>query len=483
MQYLTLFLAGFFLFILGTISFEGYNVINPTNVIERGVIARSGGTLTVTNNYTTLDGLTIDVPRNAYTRDIELIVKEYDLKSYDLPDTINPISPMIELDDQFTDYTSLPVSITVPIDIDSSTTFAMAFYFLEDGTLEAIPTTQLSNHSITIQSLYYRPFFISSINLIELESYATNGNSITTGFEPGEDDWPFANRGSALEPNGHCAGQSLTSMYYYITQTRNGEESLFTAANNDTPIFWFDDRDGYRYSSVIQNKISFTSPAFLSFTDNTMKSDYLSYHGFLYAMHITGNPQFMAIYAHTNGLVFSGHALLAYKAENGRIYVSDPNFPSVTDRSISYSSTSGYTTYNSGDNAQAIQQFQTIDYDTFSFVGISSFVDFDTLQEQFLRYQNGTIGQFLMPTLDVTYTITGEELVLLIEIDSTTIIYTIFINNIVYQTNLINQSVNALEVRIPVEDINGDIGIFAEEVQGSNTFYADYYTIVNPMVQ
>lgn len=479
-QYVILFLMGFFVFTLGTLSYEGYMVLNPTILTE--IVPREGGTLVVTNDYTSLTDLTVEIQPFTYTRDTTISVSEYDIDQYNLPNNVQPISPLIVLEDEFDIYTSLPVSVTVPISIDSSSEFAMGFYYLEDGTLEAIPIEELTDTSITIKSLSYQPFFISSITRSVLVEASTEGNSITTGFEPGEDDWPFANYGSALEINGHCAGQSLSSMYYYLTQTKNGQEPLYTYADMDTPEFWLDDRDGYRFASVIQHNISFTSQAFISFTDNSSDADYLSYYGFLYAMYVTGNPQFMAIYAHTNGIVYSGHALLAYKAEGGNIYVSDPNFPAAEDRFISYTASSGYGTYSSGDNATNISQQLTISYDTFAFVGLSSFVDFDILEEQYNRFENGTIGQFLMPTLSSTTSLDDQDnLVLDIAIDSTQIIYTIFIDHELYRSNITNQSTMNLEVVIPLSDITGDIGILAEEVIGTNTYYADYETIRYPL--
>ncbi|MBK7303284.1 MAG: hypothetical protein IPI90_08535 [Saprospiraceae bacterium] len=36
-----------------------------------------------------------------------------------------------------------------------------------------------------------------------------------SGFRPGIDDWEYPNQGSYIDLEGHCAGQSLTAMWYY----------------------------------------------------------------------------------------------------------------------------------------------------------------------------------------------------------------------------------------------------------------------------
>ena len=376
-------------------------------------IYENGGTFEISSGRNLINGFRISVPREAYTTSAELVISTEKPTDFILDYDLDPISPLIHLDmnDRYSNvpaYSEVPMTIKIPIDIDSSTEFAMVFYVNTfSGFIEAIPVYELTDSEITIKVQHLGSFIVSKRSYQELDA-STVDNS---GYTPGEDDWPFANYGSILAPNGHCAGQTLTSAYYYVNHKQWGEESLWTRFNNDTPDFWFDDSDAYRYASVIQDSIDFTSTSFLNSIDSSIESQKLTYYSFKYAIQITGNPQFLALYSINGTTVESGHAMLVYKVENDTLYVADPNLPGDTTRTFTFNQTTGFSTYLSGDNANDL----SIEYNTFLFSGLSALVDFRLLSQEFDRMIEGTIGEYRMPTFSLdfmqTYSVESADIV------------------------------------------------------------------------
>ena len=49
--------------------------------------------------------------------------------------------------------------------------------------------------------------------------------TVDSGFRPGVDDWQFTNYGSYVAPTGHCEGQSVSAIWYYVNQRLGGGAS------------------------------------------------------------------------------------------------------------------------------------------------------------------------------------------------------------------------------------------------------------------
>ena len=111
----------------------------------------------------------------------------------------------------------------------------------------------------------------------------------------------------------------------------------------------------------------------------------------------------MGIYAHDNdGNIISGHAILAYKLENNKIYVADPNYPGQTNRYVEYSNYS-FLPYSSGANAKAILNDGALQYDQILFIAQSALIDYDQMGVLYDEFLDGTIGNDVFPTLDLLY--------------------------------------------------------------------------------
>ena len=500
----------FLLIILAVIVAEILSLFNfgdTENIVLEGNILDSGGVLEVIDTEDDMYGLKLIVPSNAYDTDIEVKITIQDESELNLESIVNPITPLIIIDNgDIRAYDAMVLSI--PIDIDISNEFAMAFFYDEEtGNLEAIPSLSLTDDMIVIKTKHFSSIIVSKIELDYLYEQQVGSNSIDTGYLPGVNDWQFTNYGSALNPGGHCAGQSLTSAYYYMTRTKLGEANLWGLFDNDTPDFWFDDRDAYRYVSVVQKAMDFTSQEYLSYIDYSDDADYKAYNSFLYAMYITGDPQFMSVYSHNDlDEIVSGHALIIYKAQYNKLYVADPNFPGETDRFIDYNGIElGFNYYDSGDNAQSIIENGTIRYDKFSYIGLSALVDFDFIEGQYENMLDGSIGQYTMPYLALDYmevynsngsqivwtsvnevfTINSnynstipEDLENKIVISGTVgvsnVTYTIYKNNEVYKANISPAGDTFFTEEIDISNGENTYGVLVEMILHGYVYYTDY---------
>ena len=481
------------------------SLIVYNDIVLQAVVPRSGTVLEVDAN-SVLDGLELTIPENAFTREAEIVIRSQPLDRDAIGDIVSPITPLITIEHP-SGYSDQSLVMSIPIDIDTDTEFAMAFFYDEDsGDLEAIPMIGLTDRRLIIQSRYYTSLFVSKISLAELHAMTTDGNAIDTGYQPGVDDWSFPNYGSALAPGGHCAGMALTSAYYYVRHATEGEPSLNERFDNGTPDIWYDDAVGIRYASVIQSAIDFTSDAYRSMVDTLFMNDARTYYAFKYAMYVTGDPQLVGIYSYFGPTIISGHAILVYKVEEGRIYVADPNFPADDERYIPYGVDANmFGIYQSGDNAATIDAIGTIDYDTFFFIGLSALVDFDDLDEQYARVLDGTIGQFRMPSLELDYmsgfSYVDDDIVwssiddtfalpagynaslppafqnklrLRGTIDENTVVYTIFLNDQFYRTDILPSDGTYFVIELDIEPGDNVVAVLAEVVIGGNLRYADY---------
>lgn len=390
-----------------------FNGTDSVDLGERKTVAETsigtdGGSISVDDPE--LEGFEMSIPEGAYDEEVDFKISVAEIKSHEHGDAFQPITPLITIEND-RKKADKPLALSIPITIDSETEFAMAFYMdIETGKLEAIPSVDLKNDGIDILTTHFSSVVVSKITVEELErAYLSSGTSVDSGFVPGTDDWSFVNYGSVIAPYGHCAGQAITMGWYYTEQkVALGEESLFTRFDNNdleaTPDFWEDDSLGYRFASVIQATIDWEAESFHEFLDySSTYNDAKIKQSFAYAMLMTGEPQFMGIYEKDmDGNRTSGHAILAYKVTQHRIYVADPNYPGQDDRFVEIDG-NHFKDYSSGANAEDISTHGAIAYNDFVFIGTWALVDRDTIEDRYEEVEDQTIGTDLMPTLTLEY--------------------------------------------------------------------------------
>jgi len=312
--------------------------LGKKNVVLTDTVDHNGGQLQINDEDSTLIGLTIDIPQNAYEEKTKFTISTREINEHDFGGHFNPVTPLIIVDNK-EKFAKKPLVISIPV-YTREDEFAMAFYYTDEGQLEALPLVHQNSEKLIIATKHFSEIVVSSIKKEELENL-----ELSTGFQPGIDDWSFTNRGSQISPGGYCAGQTASMAYYYYEKRLHGAKPLHTAYDNNhqpvkTPDFDFDDSMGIRLASVMQEEAAWTSDYYTALFKYVHSKAYLSdkqiYQSFGYAMLVTGDPQLMCIFKRTEHAsgeaeLIDGHAILAYKLTKDKIYVCDPNYPGDTN--------------------------------------------------------------------------------------------------------------------------------------------------------
>lgn len=374
-------------------------------------ISPTGGTIIISNTGSVLNGMELIVPEKGYNENRTYIITSSPIISHKLGEYFNPVSPMITIKNGG-GYSEESITIKVPINKNNDE-FLMGFLYNEiTGELEPLPVIDLDENFITVETRHFALSNITSTSVLgkisDLKSQAnliissikesilTNQNILNTGFTPGVDDWEFINCGSYISPGGHCAGQSMTAMWYYYEKKLRGEPALFhrydmVNSSEKPQLLWQDNPQGYRFASTIQEDANWGK-----WKDNLKfqsRYPYLVWKTFIGAMLITGEPQSVIIRNSVDG---GGHAMIVYKINisEGKLFIADPNYPNnrASDgtssiRIINYIN-SNFLPYPSypkvGDPGE--------EYDQIAFYSKTSIFDWEKIGERYKELENKTIG-------------------------------------------------------------------------------------------
>jgi hypothetical protein len=342
-----------------------------------------------------LNGLALTVPAGSYSGSLKFDISYAKVESQSFGANFNAVTPLISVENGG-GYSNEIMEIKVPVAVPDDS-FAMGFIY--DGAtskLEGMPLVARDATSITVGTRHFSSFIVSMVKKAELEK------DIDSGFVPGYDDWEFTNYGSFIAPDGHCAGQSMTAMWYYVTQPDGPNVTLFGRYDNNglspkTPGLWQDDSLGYRFASAIQadqwNKSASKFWRKLSAMDAAATKSL-----FAYAMLITGEPQLVVIWSSQGG----GHAMIVYRMKGGLLYIADPNYPGNIDRRIQYES-GAFKPYNSGANAAEIAAGNGHAYESIEYWAKSAIVDYPHIASRWQEIKNGSVATDLFPQYTLRY--------------------------------------------------------------------------------
>lgn len=365
-------------------------------------VPTGGSVIKIEDANSGVNGLVLTVEPGAYDTEKTFDIKTTEIKGHKLGSGFTPITPLITIDNGH-EFANKPMKVTIPIQI-AANEFALGFYYdRTTGQLEAIPFDSIGTDQITLLTSHFSEIVVSKIAVSELEKLTTSGSAkADSGFEPGKDDWQFTNYGSALAPGGHCAGQSLTMSWYYSQKyQKESEPRLYGLFDNNgeakTSDFWEDDSDAYRFASVVQYSLDWDSQEFHDYMTFSATDQKMVFYAFAYAIQLTKQPQFMGIYTYNEqGGKAGGHAIVAYKVENGRIYVADPNYPGQADRYCELGQ-NGFQPYSSGANAADITENGAVLYTEMHFIGSSALIDYDAIEQSYEQMLAGTVGKEEFP--------------------------------------------------------------------------------------
>lgn len=381
----------------------------------------AGGTIKINKPGDKLNGMEIIIPPNAFTESKTFKISSAEIKSHQLGQYINPISPLIKISYDG-GYAEDLIEVKVPVKVPKGY-FAMAFFYDENtGKLEGLPVIQLDSTSVTVCTRHFSTSTMSSGNaqkslfkkndlscfsnmiISSIKETILSGQPvISTGYELNKDDWEFPNYGSYISPGGHCAGQSISSMWYYYEKKLHGAPFLY-GQFDDYDNIWADNPKGYRFASTIQEDISFTGLLYrylIKYEVNPLYHLY-GWDAFAYSMLVTGEPQFVGV-----SKPDTGHALVAYKISllDGLLYVADPNFPGQV-RTIKFQN-GHFLPYSSKQNAAQI------DNTAFPYIGYYSktcMIDWNKISSRWNEFENGTIGNDRFPAYQLVNVRKSTEL-------------------------------------------------------------------------
>jgi hypothetical protein len=384
---------------------NGKIVLGTEQAVAEVDVPATGGDIAVTDAASQIPGLTVSVPSGAYDAPTNFKISTTGIEKHTFGKAFTPITPLITIDNGH-GFANQPMTVTIPIKI-SKDEFAMAFYYdKSNGELEGIPIVSLSENQIVITTSHFSDMVVSKTPKSEFDSI-----KIDTGFKPGVDDWQFKNNGSYIARGGHCAGQSITSMWYYYEKYKKaGERRLYGRFDNNdngtgTIDFYLDDSWSYRYVSVVQKALAWDTTGSRLFEKLSGADDYLTYYAFAYSMLLTGNPQHTGLYTYDpQGNVASGHALVAYRIEKNTIYVADPNYPGDATRSIVYDTkTNKFIPYESGANAEEIKKGNSIAFTGIGYFAVSSMIDWSVVGNEYDKMVKGQSGNDVFPKFELYY--------------------------------------------------------------------------------
>jgi hypothetical protein len=393
----------------GSISIGTFIPINQISV------PTGGGVISVKSADSSINGLKITVPSVAYTIDKNFNISYANIIKHSFGANFNPISPLIKISNNG-GYSNDIMIIKVPCKVPSGS-FAMGFFYDEkSGKLEGLPIISFDSNSVTIATRHFASstlnnglYKIASNNNLESfsnlvissikESTLKATPIISSGYKPKVDDWEFVNYGSYLAPGGHCAGQTMTSMWYYYEQKKSQGNLYhkYDKVNLSNDKLWQDNPKGFRFASVVQNDIDFDSWNFNNqrdYIDTNTSFDELKFKALAYAMVLTGEPQFVAIWNLNvvNGKSsLGGHALTAYSVDynSGKISIADPNFPGIPQEITFDWNTKKYNPYMGKANATDAPH----PYKFISYYAKTALINWDVIGNRWQEFQNGTIGK------------------------------------------------------------------------------------------
>lgn len=393
--------------------------ITTASFIEaaRQTVLTTGGVLSINKPGDPLHGFELTVPSNGFPTSQDLVVSYGPILSHTLGANFSPLSPLIRIS-YGGGYSEGFLNVKIPVKLPAGH-FAMGFFYDEaTGRLEPVPLKSLDSGSVVLSTRHLSPrglvpaksflgksenvtgnLVISSVQASYLEGQPV----LSSGFTPGVDDWEFPNYGSYIAQGGHCAGQSMTAMwYFYEKKLLGGQPPLnarFDTFNAPTrpESLWSDNPRGYRFASTIQVDQDFTN--WIRNLEVQSWAPSLTYHSFLYAMLLTGEPQYVLI---RNGVTGAGHAMIVHSVNpsTGTLQIADPNYPgnrySVTGtptvRSIQFRN-GAFVPYSSA----LVVGGNGINFDQIGFAAKTAHINWGKLTQRWAEFEVGTIGNDRFP--------------------------------------------------------------------------------------
>jgi|GEM_PF-6057973 len=368
-------------------------------------IGASGGKASINDSASPLNGFEINVPAGAFSGTTNVKVRYANIISHTLGTDIKPISPLISVDTEGKPASG-GLSIFVPIASPTSGFPIVMFYDASTGELEVLPITSVSANGVTVftedpsgvnfAASHVRQSVKGSIRTswlpVSTGIFAADfalglvPNDLDTEFRPGVHTWKNVNYGSIVAPGGHCAGQTISSMWCFNRKIKPNVYGKWD--RNQTNTISRDDADAIRLASMVQIKdIDWAGREKAVYGWAEAVSDETTFKLFQAAIYLTKKPQYIAARKAGGG----GHALVVYRIEGNRMYLADPNYPTETRyiELVNGSFTSLSTRLNAEDDDNSFNQFR--------YFGMTALIKESALEQRWNEFKAGTVGQDFFP--------------------------------------------------------------------------------------
>lgn len=380
---------------------SGNITLGATTPLTTQTLPATGGTIAIPN------GPTFTVSAEAYTQPTTFKISTTPITKYKLGPLFHPASPLLSIDNGHT-YAADPIVVKIPITL-ARDEFALGFYYdRKTGRLEGLPLVAEDARSITILTRHFSDIVISKAKKEEV----IKALPVDSGYLPGADDWQFTNFGSWLAPAGHCAGQAITSLWYYVEKKKAaGERPLYGRYDNNdygmgTIDLQHDDSWGYRFASVVQSELDWDGLSRRIMRKFNGFNSGLTWLAFAYSIHLTGEPQYIEIWGQstdkTGKTTEAGHAMVVYKADATGLYIADPNYHGNANRKITLAN-GQLLPYNSGLNKAEIDKGNGISFPTLLYIGKTAIADWPKVAARYGEIATAKIGNDKFPNWKITY--------------------------------------------------------------------------------
>lgn len=415
-----------------------------STTLSKSSVGASGGTISISDASSPLNGLSIVVPSGATDEDISFTITYADISAETgLPEGAASTSKAIKIATSGSSewnneqMFNLPIKVTLPYTAPSEGESSVRFYvYNSDGSLEAagLESMDTTNHTVT----FYTRTFANTAEVSRMASISVNGNkdvaasatyaiyvaigigakwsawlsggkTVDTGFTAASNGWYIPNYGSYYKASrgGSCFGFVGAAKYYYRKGYSPGLYSNYHDDSDTTT--WLDDAVAIEFTSRVHNGMADIWDEFISGEVDTQtpssEAVALSYVG---AMYVTGLPALLYIQQKTvaaGGVEsYSGaHAISVYRADiaaGGTItfYVYDPNFPKSDSRRITYINGAGFANYASGTDAAS----SSFSYNYFHHVGYHVGLSDAVLDQIKTAADSKFTGSTVFPTITIT---------------------------------------------------------------------------------
>jgi len=409
-----------------------YGELGNYTEIGEATISLGSNKIVIENKKSVFNGLTVGVSDDYQGESRTMKFLSSPLPANLSTDLFDPVDEMLII--QSNDYYAQdPVYITIPIQTTDDEVPLVYFYNSSTNTLEAPTIVSEDNSGVTIVVRHFTSYAFDS----ELKSF-TGGypeheiriiegkigkkyfrdvawkRKVSSGFVAGQDDWEFGNYGNIIDPDGYCAGQCLSALFYYDYRIWAGQNSLYNLFDRDLQISQ-DNTLGIRLASAVQEfeeeiSIKDLYDDFFIQGLGTSSEDFYEYYNARAledaAKHIyfTQKPLFTGISdKDPNG---GAHAVIITSVdyENRTVWLVDPNHPG--EEKVAHLKNDGYFDYVGGTSADGVETVFT----NFLCLGQSMMSDWGQIGSHWQSLYDDIVGNDRFP--DCEYSMThnpGEE--------------------------------------------------------------------------